>query len=155
MKHLLFIAALFISSISFAQSNNEEIDLVQSLWGMEKKDIVSQFVTVDAASKTEFWKLYDAYEMERKALGKERIGLLNKYAENYMTLNDDMTNEIITEMVSLGAKTDKLAATYYGKIKKAVGVKPAAQFFQLESYINSSIRAAILEEIPFIGELED
>jgi hypothetical protein len=155
MKHLLFIAALFISSISFAQSNNEEIDLVQSLWGMEKKDIVSQFVKVDPASKDAFWKLYDEYEMERKALGKERIGLLNKYAENYMTLSDEMTNEIISEMVALGAKTDKLAATYYGKIKKAVAIKPAAQFFQIESYINSSLRAAILEEIPFIGELDN
>jgi len=57
MKHLLFIAALFISTITFAQSNNEEIDLVQSLWGMEKKDIVSQFVKVDPASKDAFWKL--------------------------------------------------------------------------------------------------
>jgi len=93
--------------------------------------------------------------MERKALGKERIGLLNKYAENYMTLSDEMTNEIISEMVTLGAKTDKLAATYYGKIKKAVAIKPAAQFFQIESYINSSLRAAILEEIPFIGELDN
>ena len=155
MKHLLFIAALFISSISFAQSNTEEIDLVQSLWGMEKKDIVSQFVKVDPASKDAFWKLYDEYEMERKALGKERIGLLNKYAENYMTLSDEMTDEIIGEMVSLGAKTDKLAATYYGKMKKAVAIKPAAQFFQIESYINSSLRAAILEEIPFIGELDN
>jgi|SRR6187200_1490552 len=155
MKHLLFIAALFISSISFAQSNTEEIDLVQSLWGMEKKDIVSQFVKVDPAAKDAFWKLYDEYEMERKALGKERIALLNKYAENYMTLSDEKTDEIIGEMVTLGAKTDKLAATYYGKIKKAVAIKPAAQFFQIESYINSSLRAAILEEIPFIGELDN
>ncbi|HEY3385054.1 MAG TPA: hypothetical protein VGK46_01015, partial [Saprospiraceae bacterium] len=71
------------------------------------------------------------------------------------TLTDDMTDEIMGDMISLGAKTDKLAASYYGKIKKAAGVKAAAQFLQLESYINSSIRAAILEEIPFIGELED
>jgi len=155
MKHLLFIAALFISTIGFAQSNTEEIDLVQSLWGMEKKDIVSQFVKVDPAAKDAFWKLYDEYEMERKALGKERIALLNKYAENYMTLSDEKTDEIIGEMVTLGAKTDKLAATYYGKIKKAVAIKPAAQFFQIESYINSSLRAAILEEIPFIGELDN
>ena len=155
MKHLFFIAALFISTIGFAQSNKEEVDLIQSLWGMEKKDIVAQFVKLDEASKATFWKLYDEYEVERKTLGKERITLLNKYAENYLTLSDEMTNEIVGEMVSLGAKTDKLAATYYGKIKKGVAIKPAAQFFQLESYINSSLRAAILEGIPFIGELDN
>ena len=155
MKHLFLFAALLISGTGFAQSHNEEVDLVQSLWGMEKKDIVASFVKVDGASKDAFWNLYDEYEMERKALGKERISLLEKYAMNYATLSDDMTDEIMSEMISLGAKTDKLAATYYGKMKKAAGVKAAAQFLQLESYINSSIRAAIMEEIPFIGELED
>jgi hypothetical protein len=33
-------------------------------------------------------------------------------------------------------------------------VKAAAQFVQIEQYLLSSVRAAILEEIPFIGELE-
>jgi hypothetical protein len=154
MKHVLIMVALFLSVTGFAQSNKEEVDLVQSLWGMEKKEIVAEFVKVDAASKDAFWKLYDEYEMERKALGKERISLLEKYAANYATLTDDMTDEIMNEMISLGSKTDKLAASYYGKMKKAAGVKAAAQFLQLESYINSSIRAAILEEIPFIGELD-
>ena len=153
MKNLLVILALLVSGMTFAQSNKEEVDLIQSLWGMEKKEIVAEFVKVDPAAKDAFWKLYDAYEMERKTLGKDRTALLNKYAENYMTLNDDMTDEIMNSMISLGAKTDKLTSTYYGKIKKVAGVKAAAQFLQLESYINSAIRTAIFEEIPFIGEL--
>ena len=153
MKNVLLFAALFISVATFGQSNKEEVDLVQSLWGMEKKEIVTQFVKVDPSAKDAFWKLYDEYEVDRKELGKERISLLTKYAENYTKLNDDMIDDIMGEMVSLGAKTDKLAASYYNKLKKVAGSKAAAQFLQLESYINSSIRAAILEEIPFIGEL--
>lgn len=154
MKHLLMMAAIFISAAGFSQSNKEELDLFQSLWGMEKKEIVAEFVQVTGLEKDAFWELYDAYEMERKALGKDRLALLNKYAQNYMTLDDDMTDEIMKEMIAMGAKTDKLAATYYGKMKKSAGVKAAAQFLQLESYINSSIRAAVLEGIPFIGELD-
>jgi hypothetical protein len=37
---------------------------------------------------------------------------------------------------------------------KTVGVKPAAQFYQLESYLLSVIRSYIMSNIPFIGELE-
>ena len=155
MKKLFILAVICLPVLAFAQSNKEDVDLIQSIYGKEKKVIVSEFIKVEGAQKDAFWKLYDEYEMERKALGKERIALLNKYAENYMTLSDEKTDEIIGEMVTLGAKTDKLAATYYGKIKKAVAIKPAAQFFQIESYINSSLRAAILEEIPFIGELDN
>jgi hypothetical protein len=38
-------------------------------------------------------------------------------------------------------------------MEKAAGVKAAAQFYQLEAYLLSVIRASILENIPFIGEL--
>ena len=39
MKHLLVIAALFVSTMGFAQSAQEEVDLLQSLYGMQKKDL--------------------------------------------------------------------------------------------------------------------
>ena len=153
MKNILVIAALLVSGISFGQNNNEEVDFYQAIWGMEKKDIVSQFVKVDPSMKDAFWNLYDEYEMERKANGKQRIDLLTKYVNDYGTMSDDMIDDLMDEMISLGTKTDKLTASYYGKIKKVAGSKAAAQFLQLESYINSAIRTAIFEEIPFFGEL--
>jgi len=154
MKHLLIIAALFISTMGFAQSYTEEVDLIQSLYGMQKKEIVADFISLQGTQATEFWTLYDAYEMERKALGKERLNLIEEYAMHYGTLDDAKTDELINKMISLGAKTDKLVATYYKKMKKPAGVKAAAQFVQIEQYLLSSTRAAILEEIPFIGELD-
>lgn len=154
MKHLLIIAALFISTFGFAQSAQEEVDLIQSLYGMQKKEIVADFVKLEGAQKDAFWKLYDAYELERKALGQRRINLLATYAEFYSSLDDDATDILIKEMNTLALKNDKLISTYYGKMKKPAGVKAAAQFVQIESYLLSSIRAAILEEIPFIGELD-
>lgn len=155
MKNLLLLfAALFFSVTSFAQSAQEEIDLLQSMYGMQKKEIVANFIKLEGDQKVAFWKLYDAYEMERKALGKSRIDLLEKYAMNYGTMDDATTDEITKEMISLGAKTDKLISSYYGKMKKPAGVKAAAQFVQIESYLLSTIRSTILEEIPFIGELD-
>ncbi len=154
MKHLLIIAALFISTFGFAQSAQEEVDLIQSLYGMQKKEIVADFVKLEGAQKDAFWKLYDAYELERKVLGQRRINLLATYAEFYSSLNDDATDILIKEMNTIALKNDKLISTYYGKMKKPAGVKAAAQFVQIESYLLSSIRAAILEEIPFIGELD-
>ncbi len=155
MKQLLMIAALFVSSFAFGQSAKEELDLIQSIYGMEKKDIVAEFVKVDGTMKDAFWKTYDAYEMERKELGKQRVALLEKYAMNYGTMDDATTDALIKEMNSLGMKNDKLISTYYGKMKKAGGVKAAAQFVQIESYLLSSIRVAIMDEIPFIGELDN
>ena len=155
MKNLLIIGILFISAFGYAQSNKEEVDMFQSMYGMDKKELVAEFIKLQGAQKDEFWKLYDAYEVDRKAIGKERIGLLEKYAMNYGTMDESMMDDIMKSSMELVGKTDKLQSSYYSKIKKAVGVKPAAQFLQLESYLTSAIRAAILEEIPFIGQMED
>jgi hypothetical protein len=155
MRTLITFTLVFsFVGAAFAQSNKEDIDIIQSVFGKEKKAIVASFVQVDATNQAAFWKLYDEYETERKALGKERIALLERYAQGYATLDDATTDKIITDLTKLQASTDKLVAKYYGKVKKAVGVKPAAQFFQLEAYLLTMVRAAILDSIPMIGELE-
>ncbi len=154
MKKLLVIAALFVSAAGFAQSNKEDVDFIQSIYGKEKKQIVAGFIKLEGAQKDAFWKLYDEYETQRKDLGKQRVALLERYANGYMTMDDASTDQIMKDMMALGLKTDKLMSTYYAKIKKASGVKAAAQFVQIEAYLLSAVRATIMENIPFIGELD-
>lgn len=72
---------------------------------------------MEGAQKDAFWKLYDAYEVERKALGMRRINLLGDYAENYGTLDDAKIDAMVKEMNDLGLKNDKLISSYYGKMK--------------------------------------
>lgn len=148
------MAALFISALATAQSNKEDIDFIQSIYGKEKKTIVADFIKVEGAQKDAFWKLYDEYEGKRKQLGQKRIALLERYANSYVDIDDATTSQIVKETAALGLETDKLISTYHKKLEKAVGAKPAAQFFQLESYFLSAIRTAIFESIPFIGELK-
>ena len=155
MKNLLVIAALLLSVAGFAQSNKEEVDFIQSIYGQGKKNIVADFIPLEGAKKDAFWVVYDEYEVERKELGHKRVALLEKYVDNYDNMDEPTMDEISKEMLALGQKNDKLVATYYEKIKKAAGVKPASQWLQIESYLLSVVRAYILEEIPFIGELEN
>lgn len=146
---VLFIATLFSQTIN-AQTTKEETDLYQSIFGMEKKAIVADFIGVDSGNP--FWSLYDEYETKRKELGKQRLSLLNNYVANYDNLNDAKYDEVVINMISLQKKTDKLMDQYYKKIKKASGSKVAAQFFQIEGYFLTQIRATIFEGIPYIGE---
>jgi hypothetical protein len=154
MKKLFVIAALLISTVGFAQSNKEDVDFIQSIYGKEKKAIVAEFIKLEGAQKDAFWKLYDEYETQRKELGKKRIALLERYANSYNTLSDAETDKLMQDMMALGLANDKLQKTYYGKMKKSSGVKAAAQFLQIEAYLLSAVRATIMENIPFIGELD-
>ena len=38
MKKLLILAAICFSTVAFAQSNKEDVDFIQSIYGKEKKD---------------------------------------------------------------------------------------------------------------------
>lgn len=149
---ILFIALLFGQTIN-AQTNREETDLYQSVFGMEKKAIVADFIGVESSNP--FWGLYDEYETKRKELVRRRLGALVNYVENYDSLENAQYDEVVTDMISLRNKTDKLMDQYYKKIKKASGSKVAAQFFQLEGYFLTQIRAAIFDEIPYIGEFRN
>ena len=153
-KTLLTTLMVALAFFAFSQSNKEEIDLVQSVFGMEKKAMAAQFIKLEGAPKDAFWVAYDEYETKRKELGKKRIGLLKKYVDGYSTMDDASMEQITKEIISLQGETDKLIVTYYNKIKKGSGVKAAAQFYQFENYILSKIRAEIMENIPLIGEFD-
>jgi hypothetical protein len=147
-KITLLLTALFIAALMHAQSNKEEIDLMQSSFGMEKKAMVAEFVQVDPAQKDAFWKLYDEYETARKVLGQERIKLLNQYTEGYTKFTNESAEAWTKKVIDLSSKTDALIITYYNKIKKVTNPIVALQFYQVEGYILSGIRVSLLESLP-------
>lgn len=158
IKNKFYVMIAVIAAMAFgqsvqAQTTTEETDFFQSIFGMEKKAITAEFLQIEDSNP--FWPLYDEYETKRKELGKERIQLLKDYSGAYDNLDSEKTDKVIARMISIRKSTDKLTDTYYKKIKKASGSKVAAQFFQLEAYFLSEIRAAIMEEIPFIGEFDN
>ncbi len=150
---LLSILLFTVVSVS-AQSQKEEVELFQSIFGMEKKAAVADFIIVEGETATNFWALYDEYETIRKENGQKRLDLLEKYSNEYSSLEDEKTRKITKEMISIGSKYDKLIQKYYKKVDKKCGAKYAAQFYQIEMYFQSVIRLTIMDEMPFIGEVE-
>lgn len=154
---LLIALLIAVSSVlafsAQAQSNKEEVDLYQSLFGAEKKALIAEFLKLE--SNNPFWSIYDEYETERKQLGINRLKLINDYIENFATLDDGKTDEIVSTMMKQKKSSDGLIDKYYKKIHKASGSKVAAQFYHFENYLLSAIRVSILENIPAIGALDD
>ncbi len=150
---ILAVALMAGTSIN-AQSMEEEIDLMQSVFGMEKKEMYASFITAKGPVADNFWTLYDEYEVKRKALGKNRIALLKDYADNYGTHDPKKLDSMMDAMIKQKSSLDKLMNQYYKKIRSSAGSKAAGQFLQLETYILAATRITIMENIPFIGELE-
>lgn len=155
MKHLLLIAILAISSTAFAQGTmKQDIDLVQSLYGKSKQELVSAYMMLQEPQAAEFWKMYNAYEAERKVLGEKRIKLIDDYVANFETLTDAKADELVKASSDNNIAFEKLLVKYYGKAKKIVGAIHAAKFVQLENALMTAIKGEIQNTIPFVGEID-
>ena len=155
MKRLFLIAALAISSASFAQSTiKEDIDVIQAEYGKTKKELVSTHLNLQGTQATAFWKVYDAYEVERKKLGEKRLRLINEYVNHLDSLTDAKADALVKATIQNNIAYENLYTKYYGLTKKAIGSVQAAKILQLEYALQTAIKAETQDAIPFIGEID-
>lgn len=145
-----FLSAIFMISlfnINIAQTNQDEIQLMQSIYGMEKRDIVAEFVELNESQEKEFWSLYDEYELQRQEIGKERFRILTNYVNDFGEVKPQDADNFMKQAIPLRIKADKLLDSYYKKVKTKTDPIVAMQFYQIENYLSDAIRMEILEEI--------
>ncbi|MDN3644093.1 hypothetical protein QWY87_15365 [Lutimonas halocynthiae] len=152
-KITLLIAALLVFNFTYAQDvTTEEIQMVQELFGSEKKAIIEENVDLTGVNADSFWKLYDEYENQRQEIGQAKLELLQKYTMKKGALTNQQATDLMTEAVPLRTAEDKLILNYTKRIGKATSPLVSVQFYQIEHYISDGIRFSILNNIDFIQD---
>lgn len=156
MKKVISLSAFLLGvMILQAQPTTDEVNLIQSAYGMEKRAIVEKYMKLTDAESAAFWKIYEEYELERKEYGKRRVNNLVEYATYFSTLTDEKASQLVKAAMDNQITFTKLQQKTFGKLTKVITPKRAAQFTQLEYYLETVIRLNIADDIPFIGELDD
>ena len=122
---------------------------MQAIFGMEKRTAVKDFILLEVSEVKAFWKNYDEYEIKRKEYGKERIVLLDKFANQYDSMTDQESIAWMKSVLSLRERNENLIEKYYKRLMKECSPTVAMQFYQIESYVLAGIRFQILENVPF------
>ncbi len=151
-KIVLLLVAILFANFTYAQDYSiEEVEVVQNLFGAEKKAIIEAFVNLEGVDAAEFWSLYEEYEVVRKELGKERIALLHEY-ETITTITNDEVESLMKRAMPLRKSQDALIQKYYKKIKKATSAIVGAQFYQIEHFISDGVRFTILNNMGLVQD---
>lgn len=155
MKKAVVLLVLMISvNLSAQLSFKYDVDVIQSIYGKTKTDLVKECMGLSDAENVVFQEVYDDYETERKVLGQKKIEIINDYGTNYSTLTDSKADELLKATLKNNLDYEKLYNKTYTKAKKVIGAINAAKFIQLEVYLQTTVRVEIQDSIPFIEELD-
>lgn len=155
MKKVFLMLLVTFTTGVFAQSTSkEDLDVIQGIYGKSKKELAVAYMAIPEAQGAAFWAIYDAFEVERKALGKAKVAVIEDYAANYDTLTDESADKIAKAGLKNQMDYQKLFSKYYDKYKKAVGAITAAKIIQFENYMQTTVQSEIQNSIPFIGEMD-
>jgi hypothetical protein len=97
-----------------------------------------------------FWPIYEDYEIERSSYSRKRLDALNFFVNNYETMTDSQAKDFMDNVFTFQKKDLKLLKKYYGMLSGKINEKSAVRFIQIEEYINTKIKLAILEVLPYI-----
>lgn len=149
------VAFLILSIGAMAQAQpKDEWTLFKEAFHKEKKELVTEYMKLSPEQAAKFWPLYDEYNQGKGAIGKDRLGIIDDYATHLSTLTDDQANDLAKRLFKNDKALASLDQKYFKKLSKAVGGVKAAQYLQMEQYFTTTVRSAIQEEIPFIGEID-
>ena len=155
MKIFLLAAGFIILSFGLkAQTNAEEITMVQSIYGMEKRELIAKHMKLNASQAQQFWQLYDEYEIQRKEIGQKRTNNIISYADKYDQLSNDEADKLIKTSFDINLSFVQLWEATYKKMSKSMTPVVAAQFIQAEMFIENMVRQELSLDIPLIGEIE-
>ena len=153
-KIIIGLFILLVTDVAYSQKDNTDIDVVQSLFGRDKRLIINEYMRLNDNQKNPFWLIYDQYEEKRKSIQKESFILLKEYADNYDSLDGTEARKLIVSFMNNLEEYNSLYKVYFKKMEKVIGSLKAATFIQLEIFIQTAMQESLQSKVRVIGELE-
>ncbi len=124
------------------------IDTMRMEVAAARKQTVALNMNLTPDQATKFWPVYDAYRADmKKAMDSEWMAI-QKYAENYKTMNDSIAQNLMSSwMASRKAQMD-LRVSYVPKFAAAVPWMQVARYFQIENKLDAMLEMQRTKVIP-------
>jgi hypothetical protein len=128
----------------------EYVELLRKDLRKEKVAILTEMMEFTPEEAAKFWPLYNTYDKELTKLADERIALIRMYSDNYTSLSDEMTNQIANGAMDLEIRRVNLRRQYYQEMSKALSVRLAARFLQIETQIEKIVDLQVAASLPVV-----
>lgn len=105
---------------------------------------------LDATQAAAFWPIYKQFEADGTKVGDRTVALVQKYADNYDQMTNDVADQLATELLALEQQRNEIKRQYYQKFKKALDPITAARFLQVENQLEHVMALQVASQLPVI-----
>jgi hypothetical protein len=120
---------------SDSQNIRAYIELLRSDVRQQKAEMVGTVMQLSAADAAKFWPIYNEYDAQLSKLNDLRVANIQEYATSYSQLTDAKADELIQKALAYRKQRSELLATYYTRVREALGGITAARFIQVEDQL--------------------
>jgi len=144
------LTLLALAAPAMAQTTTDMIELLRSDIRTEKRALVTRAMHLDEAQGAKFWPVYTEYEAALTKMNDERVTLIKDYGAIYNSMTDKDASTLIGRSFKLEEQRTSLLKKYVGKMGKAVDMKTAARWAQVEYALDAAIDLQIASELPLL-----
>jgi len=147
---LIIFLAVFTIPAQTEDKPADNMQLVQEKIKADKKLFVADNMQLTEKEAKAFWPVYDSYQKDLGKLNDRLLKLIDEYAKSYETMTDQTAQNLTNRYLALESERVKILQSYVTKVSKAVGIKKAARYMQLENKINAIVRFELAANIPLV-----
>jgi len=156
MKKLNLLVIVILMSLSAqAQDFNDYLEVSREVLKTEKKALIADLMQFSPEESQVFWPLYNEFEEKKYVVNTRYFNLVQKFADNYGSMSDEVATQVINESMSIDMEMIKLEKAYAKKFMKILTPQRALKYLQAENKIKTLIDAEMALQIPFLDEIED
>jgi Spy/CpxP family protein refolding chaperone len=141
-------SCLALAGAAAPQTVKDSLEASRQATESQRRILVSGALPLTDAEANAFWPLYDAYEKERRPLDEQANKVLADFLAGAATLTDAQAKALVEQELNLEEARLKVRRSYFGRMVKAIPARKAVRFFQIDSKIDTAVRADIAKQIP-------
>ena len=116
----------------------------------KRRQLVKETLVLPAEVASQFWPVYDQYEVELSDVRAKRRELLADLGRNFDGMSEAEAKTYVLNKLALEERRNLLTRKYFDRLATFMSYKSLATYIQLETKIRVFIEAGIEESIPLI-----
>jgi len=156
MRVIRVIAGLLVSLAAagpaFADQAQAYLDYQRQVLRGEREVSIRANVQFSPEEGKAFWPLYHEYHDARQKTGDRSYRIIREYADAYNNnrVTDAQAQEWVNQALEVRAEEERLLRGHLERVAKILPGKKFARYYQIETKLDSLVRARLASEIPLV-----